>query len=205
NLILGEAGDDEIRTAGGNDVVWADEGNDLIIGSSFGETFYGGEGQDTIYGGGGNDWARYNDATSGVDVSLKDGTGTRGEALNDLLVDIEFVWGSEFADTLEGDDGVNQIRGGAGDDTIIGLKANDILQGYEGADTFVFHIDDGIDRINEFEIGADTIRITGISGFGDLTISTFQGDAAVAYDQGDVVILTGIAAAEVQASWFEFG
>lgn len=205
NQILGEAGDDTIYTNGGNDVVWSDEGNDVIFGTGVGETFYGGEGADSIYGGGGNDWARYNDATSGVDVSLRAGTGTRGEAVGDLLVDLEYLWGSEFADTLEGDDGVNIIRGGAGDDTLIGLKANDILQGYAGADTFVFNLDDGIDRINEFEVGADKIRITAVNSFSDLSISTFQGDAAIAYDQGDVVVLTGISAGAVQQSWFEFG
>lgn len=205
NQILAQDGDDEVHTVGGNDVVWGEGGDDLLIGSSDGETFYGGAGADDIRGGGGNDWSRYNDAPSGVAVSLLTGTGTAGEAAGDVLTDIEFLWGSEHDDLLEGDHGVNQIRGGAGDDLITGHGANDILEGFGGIDTFVFNLDDGIDRINNFEIGVDLIHVTAVDQFGDLTISSFQGAAAIAYDQGDVILLSGIDASQVAASWFLFG
>lgn len=205
NQILGDSGDDTITTAGGNDVVWGDAGDDVLTGSAAGETFYGGTGADRIDGAGGNDWARYNDATAGVAVSLITGTGTAGEAAGDVLIDIEYLWGSEFDDVLEGSDGVNQIRGGDGDDQIIGRGANDILEGFGGADTFIFHLDDGIDRINAFEMGVDKIRIVPASSFGDLSISNFNGEAAIAYDSGDVILLTGIDALMVSSSWFEFG
>ena len=204
NQILGDGGDDTITTAGGNDVVWGDAGDDVLIGSSAGETFYGGTGADVIDGAGGNDWSRYNEATSRVEVSLLTGTGTVGEAAGDTLINIEFLWGSEFDDVLEGSHVVNQIRGGDGADRIIGHKANDILEGFGGIDTFVFNLDDGIDRINNFEIGIDLLEISAVSGFGSLSISNFRGDAAIAYDPGDVILLTGIDANEVQASWFVF-
>ncbi|MFK7943104.1 MAG: M10 family metallopeptidase C-terminal domain-containing protein [Paracoccaceae bacterium] len=204
NQILGDGGNDTITTAGGNDVVWGDAGNDVLIGSSAGETFYGGTGADQINGAGGDDWSRYNDATSGVAVSLLTGTGTAGEAAGDTLLNIEFLWGSEFDDVLEGSHGVNQIRGGAGADRITGHKANDILEGFGGADTFVFNLDDGIDRINNFEIGTDILEITAVSSFSAVSISNFKGDAAIAYDQGDVIVLTGIDAGQVQSSWFIF-
>ena len=205
NQILAQDGDDEVHTVGGNDVVWGEGGDDLLIGSADGETFYGGAGADDIRGGGGNDWSRYNDAPTGVSVSLLNGTGTAGEAAGDVLTDIEFLWGSEFDDVLEGDHGVNQIRGGAGDDTITGHGANDILEGFGGVDTFVFNLDDGIDRINAFEIGTDLMHITAANAFGDLSISNFNGEAAIAYDQGDVILLTGITSGQVDASWFIFG
>lgn len=204
NQIIGDSGNDTITTAGGNDVVWGDAGDDVLIGSSAGETFYGGTGADFIDGAGGNDWSRYVDATSGVAVSLLTGTGTLGEAAGDTLIDIEYLWGSEFDDVLEGSHVVNQIRGGAGADRIIGHNANDILEGFGGIDTFAFNIDDGIDRINNFEIGTDRIEITAVGGFGDLSISTFNGDAAIAYDQGDVIVLTGVTAGQVQSDWFHF-
>ena len=204
NQILGEAGDDTIITAGGNDVVWGDGGDDSLIGSSAGETFYGGEGADRIDGAGGNDWARYDNATARVEVSLLSGTGTAGEAVGDTLLNLEFLWGSNFDDVLEGSNGINQIRGGAGDDRIVGHRANDILEGFSGADTFVFNLDDGIDRINAFEMGTDLIEITAVSSFADLSVSNFRGDAAIAYDQGDVILLTGIDASQVQSSWFLF-
>ncbi|MEM1299471.1 MAG: M10 family metallopeptidase C-terminal domain-containing protein [Pseudomonadota bacterium] len=204
NQILGDGGNDHITTAGGNDVVWGDGGNDTLIGSSAGETFTGGSGADQIDGAGGTDWAWYKDATSGVAVSLLTGTGTVGEATGDTLVNIEFLHGSEFDDVLEGSNAVNQIRGGAGADRIIGHKANDILEGFSGVDTFVFHVDDGIDRINNFEIGVDLIEITAVGSFSELGISNFKGEAAIAYDAGDVILLTGIDAGQVQASWFVF-
>ena len=204
NQIIGDGGNDVITTVGGNDVVWGDAGNDILTGSADGETFTGGTGADQIDGAGGTDWAWYADATEGVAVSLLTGTGTAGEAAGDTLLNIEYLLGSEFDDVLEGSDVVNQIRGGGGDDRIIGHKANDILEGFGGSDTFVFNLDDGIDRINNFEIGQDLIEITAVGSFGDLSVSNFKGEAAIAYDQGDVILLTDIDAGQVQASWFVF-
>ena len=206
NMIYGQDGDDVIASGGGNDLIYGQDGDDTITGGSAGETFHGGAGADTIDGAGGLDWVRYTDAGSGVSVSLLTGTGTQGDAAGDQLSNVEHLWGSEYDDVLEGDDGVNMIRGGAGDDTITGHQGNDIMQGCDGADLFVFDQDDGIDRINGFEIGTDSIRIIGpVTSFSDLSVSTFKGDAAVAYDQGDVIILTGIAAGSVTSSMFTFG
>jgi Ca2+-binding RTX toxin-like protein len=207
NQILAEDGNDIVYTTGGNDVVWGGGGDDTLVGSSAGETYYGGTGADQIRGGGGNDWARYNDAAEGVEVSLLATAGTAGEAAGDRLFDIEYLWGSEFDDVLEGDNGVNIIRGGAGDDQIIGRGANDILQGYDGIDTFVFYQNDGVDRINEFEIGTDGIRIisNAVDEFSELSVTNFNGSAAIGYDPGDSILLVGIDASQVQAGWFTFG
>ena len=54
-------------------------------------------------------------------------------------------------------------------------------------------------------MGVDKIRITSASGYGDLSISNFKGEAAIGYDQGDVILLTGIDASQVQSSWFIYG
>ncbi|MEM9063573.1 MAG: M10 family metallopeptidase C-terminal domain-containing protein [Pseudomonadota bacterium] len=204
NIILAGAGDDIVNTNGGNDVVHGEEGEDQLIGSNAAETFYGGEGADVVDGGGGNDWIRYTDATAGVSVSLLDGEGFDGAA-TDQLINLEFLWGSDFDDDLAGDDGVNMIRGGAGDDTITGHGGNDILQGYDGADQFVFAVDDGIDRINAFDLTADRIRFVDVTGFGDLVISDFRGSASITYDTGDVVLLTGIDSQSVTSGMFLFG
>lgn len=204
NIILGQSGDDLIDGAGGNDVLYGEAGDDTLIGGDQQDTFYGGAGADLIDGRGGNDWVRYSDAASGVAVSLLAGTGTAGDAAGDVLRDVEWLWGSEFDDVLAGDDGVNMIRGGAGDDTIAGHGGNDILQGYAGADVFVFAAGDGLDRINGFEIGADLIRLDGIVGFADLAIFDFRGDAAIGYDPGDTILLSGVDAALVSEGWFLF-
>ena len=204
NIILAGDGDDIVNTNGGNDVIHGEGGDDQLVGSDSAETFYGGDGADMIDGGGGNDWVRYTDATSGVSVSLLDGEGFDG-ASSDQLSNLEFLWGSDFDADLAGDDGVNMIRGGDGDDTITGHGGNDILQGYGGADQFVFHTDDGIDRINAFDLSLDRIHFTDILAFGDLAISDFQGSAAITYDTGDVILLTGIDSHSVTSGMFLFG
>ena len=205
NIVLAGDGDDLVTSNGGNDVLHGEGGDDTLIGSSAGETFYGGTGADDIRGGGGADWARYLDATSGVAVSLMTGTGTGGEAAGDTLTDVEYLWGSDFDDTLEGDDGVNMIRGGGGNDTITGHGGNDILQGHGGADVFVFHAGDGTDRVNAFEVGTDLLRIADAASFADLTVFDFRGDAAIAYAPGGTILLSGIDETTVSSGMFLFG
>jgi Ca2+-binding RTX toxin-like protein len=140
-----------------------------------------------------------------VTVSLSTGTGSGGDAAGDTLSGVEFLWGSAFADTLTGDAGVNMIRSGDGNDTIRGGGGNDILEGHGGADTFIFGPGDGIDRIHGFSIGADLIRIEGaVASFGELNLSTFNGDAAIAYGFGDVILLTGIGIGAVTPDLFDF-
>ena len=51
----------------------------------------------------------------------------------------------------------------------------------------------------------DLIRFDSVaSGFGDLTITDFQGDAAVTYGSGDVILLTGIGSGLLTVDQFEF-
>ncbi|MEM7023868.1 MAG: calcium-binding protein [Pseudomonadota bacterium] len=205
NIFLAGDGDDLITGNGGNDLFYGESGNDTLIGSSAGETFYGGAGSDDIQGGGGNDWLRFGDAGAGISVSLLTGTGSLGDAAGDTIADIEFLWGSDFSDTLEGDHAVNMIRGGAGDDTITGHGGNDILQGHDGSDTFVFHTGDGTDRIHEYEIGIDRLHIMDAASFADLTVFDFRGDAAITYSPGGTILLTGIDEAMVSSGMFLFG
>ena len=205
NLIMGGAGKDIITGGGGPDVLHGEAGDDTITGGSSGDELWGGAGADILNGAGNNDWARYDDSSAGVQVSLATGTGTGGDAQGDVLISIEFLWGSAFDDTLTGSAGVNIIRGGAGDDLIRGGKANDILEGFGGADTFVFAPGDGLDRIHNFELAADLIRFESVpGGFTGLGISTFNGDAAVTYGPGDVILLTGLDHTLLNASHFDF-
>jgi len=68
----------------------------------------------TSDGGMGFDIASYENAVSSVQVNLALGRGTVGEALGDVLVSIEGLIGSDYADTLIGDGASNLLRGGAG-------------------------------------------------------------------------------------------
>jgi serralysin len=205
NLILAGAGDDTVTGGGGPDVLHGEAGNDTITGGSAGDELWGGAGADVMDGAGGNDWARYDTSPAGVTVDLGAGTASGGDAGGDSLSNIEFLWGSAFADLLTGDAGVNILRGGEGDDVIRGGGANDILEGHGGADTFVFGAGDGIDRIHNFSLLDDLIRFeTVVSGYGELVITEFNGDAAVTYGVGDVILLTGIESGTVTAGLFDF-
>jgi serralysin len=205
NLVLAGAGDDTVTGGGGPDVLHGEAGGDTITGGTDGDELWGGSGADVMDGAGGNDWARYDDSSAGVTVDLAAGTGSGGDAQGDRLANIEFLWGSAFADTLTGDAGVNIIRGGAGDDVIRAGGANDIMEGHGGADIFIFGAGDGIDRIHNFDLAADLIRFdTVVSSFGELTIGDFNGDASVTYGTGDVILLTGIDETLLTAGHFDF-
>ncbi len=79
------------------------------------------------------------------------------------------VTGGAGNDTLRGDAGTNILIGGAGNDTITGRQGGDTLHGDAGNDTFVYRFDDGADAIDG---GADTdvLSIVAFDG-ADETIS----------------------------------
>ena len=205
NQIIGGAGDDFIDGADGPDVLTGGAGDDTLVGGLEGDTLYGGAGADSLSGGEKYDWARYDDSPLGVTVDLAAGTGLGGDAEGDTLTGIEFLWGSGHADTLLGDDGVNMLRGGAGDDVIRGRGGNDILEGHAGADLFVFGPGDDLDRIHNFDVTLDMIRLEGAaSSYEELSITDFRGDAAVGYTPNDTILLLGIDTAEVTEDLFQF-
>lgn len=205
NLIMAGADDDIVSGLAGPDVLHGEAGDDQLAGGADGDELWGGAGADTLDGGTGYDWARYDDSPAGVTVDLTLGTGTGGDAEGDTLTAVEFLWGSAYADTLTGDDGVNMIRGGDGDDVIRSGGANDVLEGHGGLDVFVFGTGDDIDRINNFDLTSDLIRFDGaVAGFDDLIIGDYRGDASVAYGPGDVILLTGLDSSLLSADQFEF-
>jgi Ca2+-binding RTX toxin-like protein len=91
----------------------------------------------------GTDTADYSGAPGPVTVDLAAGTAT-GAAANDVLIGIENIRGSAFADLLtckanpsviEGSGGNDTLHGGAGDDTLDGGGGHEMLNGGEGIDT----------------------------------------------------------------------
>lgn len=154
--------------------------NDNITGDSNTNVIVGYKGADTIDGGGGFDFLNYFASTSAVNVNLDTGTGSGGDANGDTFINIEGVFGSEFGDTLTGDDDANELYGLSGNDTINGLGGNDYLSGDGGNDIII-----GGDG-NDFIIG----------GAGEDDIDGGDGDDFISYETAlssiTVNLLTGL-------------
>jgi trimeric autotransporter adhesin len=78
-----------------------------------------------------------------LDQLLQSGVEIEGTLGDDILR-------GTFADNrLSGFGGADYLSGGPGNDTLIGGPGNDQLSGGGGADTYVFHLGDGHDRIDD--------------------------------------------------------
>ena len=96
-------------------------GDDLLTGSAASNALAGGSGTDTV---------SYADRTAAQNVvaSLTTGTGGQTATLeNDTFTGIENLTGGAGDDTLTGDGAVNVLRGGAGADVLSGDGNNDLL------------------------------------------------------------------------------
>ena len=127
--------------------------NDVLTGSDTGvfESFEGRAGNDTIDGKGGTDRVDYSGDWSAVQVNLATGIALDGFGGTDRLYRIENIRGSAFDDTLVGNNGNNAIDGRAGNDVIDGGLGSDTLTGGAGTDTFMVSNAPGdIDRITDF-------------------------------------------------------
>ena len=167
--------------------------NDRLLGDATAENIDALGGDDTVFGGGGGDSIR---GGEGRDSLLGDAGGDTifGDAGNDWI-----VVGSDD-DTLYGGAGADALNGGLGDDT---------LTGGADADTFYFNGAFGTDTITDFTDGEDAIdltAITGITGFGDLTISADGTDAVIDLTSqgGGTIRLEGFDVNDLDADDFNF-
>ena len=177
----GGGGNDSIDGRGNDDKLYGDAGNDTIAGGSGDDEIWGGAGNDLLDGGTGQDEVHYDDATSGVNINLKTGVVTGGGG-NDTLTGFEIADGSNFNDTIVGDDGDNLLLGRGGDDFIDGGLGNDgvvflyatggvsvnLAAGTatgEGNDTLVSIENAGGSRFNDTLVGdANANRLVGLDG-----------------------------------------
>jgi Ca2+-binding RTX toxin-like protein len=112
----------------GNDTLINIEGisgsqfTDVLIGNDEDNQLRGEQGDDFLDGGAGSDAVFYFDARGPVTVNLATGTATGADG-NDTFVNIENVGGSNFDDTLIGDDKQNFLQGFYGNDRLIGGAA----------------------------------------------------------------------------------
>ena len=112
-------------------------GNDTLNGGSGNDVLFGGLGDDVFIGGNGVDTASYAEAANAVVVNLAIATAQATGVGNDTLTTIENLIGGAFDDTLTGSTLVNVLDGGAGNDTLWGGAGNDTLTGGVGNDVLL--------------------------------------------------------------------
>ena len=183
-IIYGSRFRDVLFGTSEDDTIYGYDGNDDLLGGNGDDHLFGGIGADVINGGAGRDWACYDDAAEGVYVVLITGAGYAGEAAGDVLIEIENLSGSAFADVLIGDLGINYIDGNGGDDLIFGLDGIDVLHGGAGSDQIwggvdrdYIYGDDGFDYVRyDYAESRVDVRLDEVSFIG--TGGGFAGEAA---------------------------
>ncbi len=114
------------------------DGDDLLIGGGAGigvsnfEAFRGEAGNDTIQGGDGFDRAEYNSATGPITIDVALGRVSGDASVGtDTLDSVEWIRGSDFADTYRGGlpPNANTSFSGLADDVFEGRGGNDIVNG----------------------------------------------------------------------------
>ena len=177
NQLSGGSGNDTLEGLGGNDRLDGGVGRDLLRGGLGNDTFgvdnlrdrveeLFGEGEDTVF--------------TTVNFSLVDAPNVEnlvlvgnafsatGNALDNEITGNrgpDNLFGGAGDDELIGAEDSDGLDGQAGDDRLIGNSGNDVLVGGAGADEFVFDANTpfvsvttiGVDTINDFTLGVDTI------------------------------------------------
>ena len=106
---------------------------DTLIGNTSTNVLEGGGGGDTLIGGGGAlDFASYVHAQIGVTANLANPNLNTGDAQDDIYSGINGLIGSNFADTLTGDNNDNYLRGRGGGDTLDGGIGSDTADYFNG-------------------------------------------------------------------------
>ena len=204
DILTGNASNNTLTGQDGDDTLNGGDGSDVLI---------GGEGADILDGGAGHDRVQYTGADTGVTANLGDSSLNTNSAAGDSYINIEFLYGSNFADNLTGDgndnrvfglngddvlfggEGNDNVNGGNGDDELTGGLGDDLLVGGAGSDTFIFGLNHGDDTISAFEQGSDTIVFEmGPADFSDLTITQSGSSVEIASSEGTISVVGAVVA-----------
>ena len=182
--LRGNAGENRLFGVDGNDTLYGRAGNDDLYGGDDDDILVGGTGGDRLFGGEGFDRASYFDAANGLLVDLANAAAGTGDAAGDTFSGIEGLDGSNFNDSLRGNEGANRLWGRSGDDTLYGRGGNDTLIGSAGDDILVggtgadvLSGGSGLDRASYFDASAGLIVDLQVasSNTGDAAGDTFSG------------------------------
>lgn len=190
--LVGGAFDDVLRGLGGDDKLYGHGGTDRLYGGTGDDSYFVdsnldkvfenvGEGSDTVY--------------ASVDYRLKAGVEVETLAANAGSTGLTLT-GNEFDNEIRGGAGGDTLEGGAGADVLIGGAGRDLLTGGGGNDVFkLLNVSDsGVglvarDVIRDFVQGSDWIDLSAIDPnsrtSGDDAF-TFIGGAAFSHTAGEV-------------------
>ena len=161
DTLFGENGNDTIQGRGGNDLICGGEGLNTLLGDGGDDLIYGGSQADTIVGGTGNDT---------IYTSLGNNT-VYGGAGNDI------IYSGSGSDCAKRTDRADRIDAG---------KGNDIIWLGGGQDVVILARGNGVDTINNFQLGQTQIGLSGGLRFEDLAI--FQDDSATLIRAGSELL-----------------
>lgn len=189
---------ENITGGSGSDTIYGDSAKNTLKGGGGNDTIFTSAGVDYIDGGSGNgDWIDFSAVTAtAININLStqkiinDGFGYPD---SETIVNIENINGGAVNDTLYGDGMENTIYGNAGDDTVQGNDGKDLLYGGTGNDV----IDGGADDDRLFgEDGNDVLTGSGGNdildgGDGDDTFAGGSGNDTLDGGDGDDTFIGG--------------
>jgi Ca2+-binding RTX toxin-like protein len=160
DTIVGNARNNLLIGLGGNDTIFGGDGDDTLIGFTGDDSLSGGAGNDLynfgqgtasnlgtdtlVEGTGANnddgDVLDFTDNIGGVTINLGSTATQNVEGTNVRIVlnaddAFEYVFGSDYSDTITGNSRDNIIFGGGGNDSISGADGSDLIFGDDGNDT----------------------------------------------------------------------
>lgn len=143
DAIYGGISNDVLSGGAERDFLVGGDGTDWLLGGAGDDYLSGGAGGDTIDGGEGLDWLSLTAARNWTITDLAAGVSSESGDVSDTITGIENVRGSAYDDYILGDDGINEILGGDGHDSLAGRGGTDFLWGMGGID--FINGDDGDD------------------------------------------------------------
>jgi Ca2+-binding RTX toxin-like protein len=144
-MVTGGSGNDSLTGSGSNNSLYGGPGADSLSGGSGNDLLDGGSGPDVLNGGAGTDTADYSSRSAPVYLTI-DGAANDGEAGE--------------GDNIGSD--VENLTGGAGDDTLAGSNAANVLSGGPGRDVAWYG-----NRTEMLGISLDDWANDGAAGEGD--------------------------------------
>jgi Ca2+-binding RTX toxin-like protein len=230
DTLVGGAGNDTLNGGFGRDNMAGGDGDDLLIaetGQSVDLVLDGGAGFDTLQfidpvWVGGPSGPRIQGIEAFVGSNSRDifdlGTYASGTGGNGVIVhagsETDYVFGTQYADTLNGGAGDDYLVGGAGDDVLIGGAGQDLVNGGAGRDTFdLRETPAGLANqlwIQDFTKGTDIVDVRGLGfDFSQLTAVNGQVNgksyAMVSFGpagQEKQVVFQGLTTADITADMF---